>query len=230
LGGPTPPGHPATGEIPPLGLFFGGTIPPDLPATGAIHPPWGEARPFTPNPPRPGGPLPPDPARPLRTSWGGQPSRRPACSRDRYRRLCHSSNGCSAYGSRCAARGRPDRVARTARPRPVLAAHDHTAGPRPPGPAGRDERVMAGVAVAQRSRHMKTKVGARCYPARALAARAQSRHYGSACAYVDNVLPRGTRACCGAPPPGGTPRTRAPGSLTGDCPNARERAVRQRIK
>jgi hypothetical protein len=53
---------------------------------------------------------------------------------------------------------------------------------------------------------------------------------GSARAFVDNVLPCGVLAYRGTPPRGGTPRYRAPGSLTGDCPNARERALRQRIK
>jgi len=46
----------------------------------------------------------------------------------------------------------------------------------------------------------------------------------SARAFVDNVLPCGVRAYRGTPPGGGTPRHRAPGSLTGDCPNARQRA------
>jgi hypothetical protein len=78
----------------------------------------------------------------------------------------------------------------------------------------------------------KTEIGyeARCCRARAVAARTQDRQCGSAWAFVYNVLPCGVRVRRGTPPAGGTPRYRAPGSLTGDCPNARERAVRQRIQ
>jgi len=84
---------------------------------------------------------------------------------------------------------------------------------------------------------VKTEIGyeARCCRARACTARAQCRQgrgrlRGSARAYVYNVLPRGARMSRGTPPAGGAPRYRAPGSLTGDCPNARERAERQRIQ
>jgi hypothetical protein len=72
----------------------------------------------------------------------------------------------------------------------------------------------------------KTLMGyeARCGRACADAARAQS----GARADVYDVLPRGVRVR--VPFMGGTTRTSVPGSLTGDCPNARERAVRQRIR
>jgi hypothetical protein len=69
---------------------------------------------------------------------------------------------------------------------------------------------------------------ARCSRACALAARAMSRQSGAARADVYDVLPRGARVR--VPCFGGTSRTRMPGSLTGDCPDARERAVRQRIR
>jgi hypothetical protein len=70
----------------------------------------------------------------------------------------------------------------------------------------------------------KTLIGyeARYSRACAPAARAQSRVRAD----VYYALPRGARVCV----PGGTSRTRVPGSLTGDCPDARERAVRQRIR
>ncbi len=79
---------------------------------------------------------------------------------------------------------------------------------------------------------VKTEIDyeARCCRARAVTARAQGRQRGSGRAYVYNVLPRGVRVRRGTPPLCGTPRYRAPGSLTGDSPNARERAVRQRIQ
>jgi hypothetical protein len=70
---------------------------------------------------------------------------------------------------------------------------------------------------------------ARAVAARAQCPRGRSRQRGSAWTYVYNVLPRGVRARRETPPVSGMPRYRAPGSLTGDCPNARERAVRQRI-
>jgi hypothetical protein len=57
----------------------------------------------------------------------------------------------------------------------------------------------------------------------------RSRPRGSARVFVYNVLPCGVRVSRGTPPVSGAPRYRAPGSLTGDCPNARERAERQRI-
>jgi len=62
----------------------------------------------------------------------------------------------------------------------------------------------------------ETEITARRCRARAVTARAQDRSRGSAGANVDNEFPRGARF-------------RAPGSLTGDCPDARQRAVRQRI-
>lgn len=79
---------------------------------------------------------------------------------------------------------------------------------------------------------VKTEIGyeARCCRARAVAARTQDRLRGSAWALVYNVLPCGVRMRRGTPPVSGTPRHRAPGSLTGDYPNARERAERQRIQ
>ena len=81
----------------------------------------------------------------------------------------------------------------------------------------------------------QTSYMARCCRAGAVLARAQcsqrwSRPCGSAWAYVYNVLPCGVRVRRGVPPLSGMPRYRAPGSLTGDCPNARERALRQRIQ
>ena len=79
---------------------------------------------------------------------------------------------------------------------------------------------------------VKTEIGyeARCRRASAETARVQGRPRGSAWAFVYNVLPRGVRASRGTPSSSGTLRYRAPGSLTGDCPNARERAVRQRFQ
>jgi hypothetical protein len=76
----------------------------------------------------------------------------------------------------------------------------------------------------------KTLIGyeARCSRACAVTARALSRHSGAARADVYDVLPRGVRVR--VPCLDGTSRTRVPGSLTGDCPDARERAVRQRIR
>ena len=76
----------------------------------------------------------------------------------------------------------------------------------------------------------QTSYQARCCRARAVTARTQDRQCGSAWAFVYNVLPCGVRVRRGTPLVSGTPRYRAPGSLTGDCPNARERAVRQRIQ
>jgi len=80
----------------------------------------------------------------------------------------------------------------------------------------------------------KTVTGyeARCWRASATSARAQSRRGGSARADFYYVLPRGARVRCGVPPAGGTllGLARVPGSLTGDCPDARQRAVRQRIR
>jgi hypothetical protein len=72
----------------------------------------------------------------------------------------------------------------------------------------------------------RTLIGyeARCSRACAVAARARRR----ARADVYDVLPRGVRVR--VPYLDGTSRTRVPGSLTGDCPDARERAVRQRIR
>jgi radical SAM-linked protein len=89
--------------------------------------------------------------------------------------------------------------------------------------------ALWGVAVVPGSHNVKTGNQAQRCRSRACTARGQSRRQGgSACAYVDNVLPRGVRLRRGRPSLDGMPRTRAPGSLTGDCPNARERAVRQR--
>ena len=115
------------------------------------------------------------------------------------------------------------------RPRPVCAACNHPAGAGFASPPGRGDRVM-GAAVTQGSRDVKTENQAQCCRSRANAARDRGRRCGSACAFADNVLPRGARAHRGTPPSGGAPRTRAPGSLTGDCPNARQRAERQRIR
>ena len=70
----------------------------------------------------------------------------------------------------------------------------------------------------------------RCCQSRAVSARIHGRQRGCAWAYVYNVLPCGVRVRRDTPPSGGTSRYRAPGSLTGDCPNARERAVRQRFQ
>jgi hypothetical protein len=78
----------------------------------------------------------------------------------------------------------------------------------------------------------KTVTGyeARCCRAGALAVLVLGRHCGSARADFYYVLPRGARAGHGVLPSGRTLLARVPGSLTGDCPNARERAVRQRIR
>jgi hypothetical protein len=79
---------------------------------------------------------------------------------------------------------------------------------------------------------VKTEINymVRCCQSRAVSARIHGRQCGCAWAYVYNVLPCGVRVRRDKPPSGGTSRYRAPGSLTGDCPNARERAVRQRIR
>jgi hypothetical protein len=76
----------------------------------------------------------------------------------------------------------------------------------------------------------KTVIGyeARCSRTCANNSRVLSRQSGAVRAYVYDVLPRGVRVR--VPCLGGTSRIRVPGSLTGDCPDARERAVRQRIR